>query len=359
MPGLCYYLLTSTMSNLSEDLIACRQRLKISLEDISKSTRVPVSLFASIENGTFFSDPAFTRTYIRSFTRMYARAIKIEEVDIVRALDEEEAEMYDGFLVEKYIGGSSKTKTSTPAVNSPKEIVDQPAQITVPVVTSVEPIPPTPVTPAKQVNAGQTSENQPLRTPIATDRSVDWADMNAKINQPRRNSSTPLYLIGALVLIIAAATVIYFMFFPIDIGNGEAELINQQQDPVVADTIPALPPPPVSVALPDTLNVTIYALRDKLDPIRINSDLQERPNPYWLELGTARRFIFRDTIIFRADPRKFVLIYNGHLISNLAPYRFDEDSINFRFTRNLLLEKTEWATQGNLPDSVRTPAVIQ
>lgn len=348
------------MSKLSEDLIVCRQRLKISLEDISKSTRVPVSLFASIENGAFFNDPAFTRTYIRSFTRMYARAIKIDEVDIVRALDEEEAEMYDGFLVEKYIGGTTKSK---PPKDS--EILtganiglttSKPVDIT-PITDAKAPEPQKPVTPPA---TDQSSGTQPLRTPIATDRTVDWADMNAKINQPRRNSSTPLYMIGALVLIIAAATVIYFMFFPLDFGNGEAQILNQQPDPVVVDTVQAAPPPqPTPIALADTLNVTIYALRDKLDPIRITSDLQDRPNPYWLELGTARRFDFRDTIIFRADPRKFVLIYNGHLISDFAPYRLEEDSISFRFTRSLLLDKVEWSTQGSLPDSVRTPAVVQ
>jgi len=348
------------MSNLSADLIACRQRLKISLEDISKSTRVPVSLFASIENGTFFNDPAFTRTYIRSFTRMYARAIKIDEVDIVRALDEEEADMYNGFLVEKYIGGTTRPKASIETVVPSGSIVDQtiskPADV--PPVVEVKAV--EPVKPSTTATTAQPTSNQPLRTPIATDRSVDWADMNAKINQPRRNSSTPLYMIGALVLIVAAATVIYFMFFPLDFGNGEAQLLNQQQEPAVVDTVQATtPPPPAPIALADTLNVTIYALRDKLDPIRITSDLQDRPNPYWLELGTARRFIFRDTIVFRADPSKFVLIYNGHLVSDFAPYRFDEDSFNFRFTRSLLLEKVEWSTQGNLPDSVRTPAVVQ
>ena len=97
------------------------------------------------------------------------------------------------------------------------------------------------------------------------------------------------------------------------------------------------------------------AINDKLDPVRISSDLKDKVNPYWIEVGAGRIFEFRDTIVVRADSRRFALIYNGHLIRSLNEFRFDADSLNFRLTRTLLQHRPESQRSGSLPEGVRPP----
>ncbi len=333
------------MSTLAEDFKICRKRLNISLEDISKSTRVPVSLFASIEDGTFFSNPGFTRTYIRSFARMYGKAIKLDEADVVRALDEDEAEMYSGFLNKKYVLGEVEKPIVVPQITIERDIQEKPSN---------EPVRPVEVAP-------RPVKPEPHRTPIESDRTVDWADMNAKINRPRQNSNTTMYLVVALIVILIAASAIYFWYNPFDSSTdsssttSQVEMLPQVVDPSESIAQDAVVEPIQTLVLPDTLKVVVYALNDKLDPIRVTSDLKDRVNPYWIERGAGREFEFKDTLIVRADPLRFALIYNGHLINSLSEFRFDDDSLNFRLTRNLLLQRPESQRPGTLPDNVRPP----
>lgn len=336
------------MSTLAEDLKNCRKRLNISLEEISKNTRVPVSLFASIEDGSFFSNPGFTRTYIRSFARMYGKAVKIDESDIVKALDEHEAEMYSGFLYKKYVLGEVEKPIVPPPIPVQRE--QQPAAAPAP-------------EPKRHVIEVPTPKPEPQRTPIESDRSVDWADMNARINRPNDNSKATTYMLIALAVILVTAAFIYFVYNPFAANQTESdpsEITNTAPEIVTPpeNLTPVQPEPPApTLVLPDTLKVIVYAINDKLDPVRITSDLKDRVNPYWIEQGAAREFDFRDTIIVRADPTRFALIYNGHLISSFAEFRFDDDSLNFRLTRSLLMQRAESQMPGTLPDNVRPPVI--
>lgn len=337
------------MSTLAEDLKNCRKRLNISLEEISKNTRVPVSLFASIEDGSFFSNPGFTRTYIRSFARMYGKAIKLDETDIVKALDEHEAEMYSGFLYKKYVLGEVEKPIVPPPIPVQRE--QQPAAAPAP-------------EPKRHVIEVPTPKPEPQRTPIENDRSVDWADMNARINRPHDNSQATTYMLITLAVILAAAAFIYFVYNPFAGNQAASDLPPTTTEPtpqVVTpqeNVTPVQPDPPAPIlTLPDTLKVIVYALNDKLDPVRITSDLKDRVNPYWIERGAAREFDFRDTLIVRADPTRFALIYNGHLIATFGDFRFDDDSLNFRLTRSLLMQRAESQRPGTLPDNVRPPVL--
>ncbi len=83
--------------------------------------------------------------------------------------------------------------------------------------------------------------------------------------------------------------------------------------------------------------------------------MKERVNPYWIEQGAGREFEFRDTIVVRADASRFALIFNGHLINALGEFRFDDDSLNHRLTRSVLLQRPESQRPGTLPDNVRPP----
>ncbi len=334
------------MSTLAEDFKSCRKRLNISLEDISKSTRVPVSLFATIEDGTFFCNPGFTRTYIRSFSRMYGKAIKLDEADIVRALDEDEAEMYTGFLHKKYVLGEVEKPIVVPPIPVQRDHEE---------TTRVEP------TSQRDMDQAPIKPDPP-RTPIESDRTVDWANMNAKIFRPKQNSNTTIYLILLMLVILLAAAALNFWYDPLD---SSTESVISQPSQNGATTLPVDPTDDLSqnamaipvqrLILPDTLKVIVYAINDKLDPVRITSDLKDRVNPYWIERGSGREFEFRDTLIVRGNSNHFALIYNGHLINSYRDFRFDDDSLNFRLTRNLLLLRPESQRPGTLPDNVRPP----
>lgn len=336
------------MSTLAEDLKNCRKRLNISLEEISKNTRVPVSLFASIEDGSFFSNPGFTRTYIRSFARMYGKAIKLDEADIVKALDEYEAEMYSGFLYKKYVLGEVEKPIVPPPIPVQRDQAPDPA----------------PPAPKRHVIETPTPKPEPQRTPIENDRSVDWADMNARINRPNDNSRATIYMLIALAVILVVAAFVYFIYNPFSANQTPTDTPTATSEPapqVVApeENLTPVDPEPVAPALtlPDTLRVIVYAINDKLDPVRVTSDLKDRVNPYWIEQGAGREFDFRDTLIVRADPARFALIYNGHLINSLRDFRFDDDSLSFRLTRSMLIQRPESQQPGSLPANVRPPVL--
>lgn len=334
------------MSTLAEDFKSCRKRLNISLEDISKSTRVPVSLFVAIEDGTFFSNPSFTKTYIRSFVRMYGKAIKIDESDTLMALDEHEADMYTGFLHRKYV----LSEVEKPIVAPPL-----PDTMNIQATSTIE-------HPIVQIKEEISSKPEPICIPIETDLTIDWTDITVKIKRSRYNSSTMIYLVLALLMILVVVSAIYIWYDPLDSSSSQGGIQVPQSgiNPEVVEPADSMventsvdPTQPLN--LPDTLKVVVYAIYDKLDPIRVTSDLKDRINPYWIERGSGREFEFKDTLIIRADPFRFALIYNGHLINSFNDFRFDDDSLNFRITRNLLLQRPEYQRIGSLPENVRPP----
>lgn len=305
------------MSNLSKDLKACREQQKISLEDISKGTRVPAGTFASIENGTFFNNPAYTRTYIRSFTRMYARAIKIHENDIIRALDEFEKGLYEDYLHRRYILGET---------NIPELIIPEPELA------------------------------EPQRTPIETDQSINWSSISMRFLKPTVENSKAIYLVAILILLVLASI---FLFGSPDADESADQNLVDESLLAIPESNPAISNSDTSLSavgnLADTLYVTVYAVFDKLDPVRITSDLEDKVNPYWLEKGSARNFGFRDTLFVRADARKWVMIYNGHLVTDFSSFQVNSDPNYIRITRALIVSKREWAVPGMLPDGMRPP----
>jgi hypothetical protein len=248
---------------------------------------------------------------------MYARAIKIKENDIIRALDEDEKGVYEDFLHRRYILGET---------DIPEIIIPEP-----------EP-------------------TEPQRTPIETDRSVNWASMSNRFLKPTVQNSKALYLVGMLILLVVVS--IYF-FGSSDSKETDGEALVDESLLIIPDTNSddSTSESAFYTAgnLADTLYITVYAVYDKLDPVRISSDLKDKVNPYWLEKGSARNFDFRDTIFVRADPRKWVMIYNGHLITDLSAYQVDADPSNIRITRGIIESKKEWAVPGMLPDGMRPP----
>jgi hypothetical protein len=99
---------------MHEDLKAIRENLKMSIQDVYEKTRISAENIRLIESGELYTRPDANKIYLRSFTRTYAKAVGVSDEDITTALDYMEADMYEGFLAEKYLG--SKPETVAPKV---------------------------------------------------------------------------------------------------------------------------------------------------------------------------------------------------------------------------------------------------
>ncbi|MFU8858815.1 MAG: helix-turn-helix domain-containing protein [Cyclonatronaceae bacterium] len=92
------------MSTLHQDLKAIRKKNRMSVQDVYEKTRISEENIRLIESGELYTRPDANKIYLRSFTRTYGKAVGVSDEDITTALDYMEADMYEGFLAEKYLG---------------------------------------------------------------------------------------------------------------------------------------------------------------------------------------------------------------------------------------------------------------
>jgi hypothetical protein len=111
--------------------------------------------------------------------------------------------------------------------------------------------------------------------------------------------------------------------------------------------------------LRDTLTVVVYAAFDKLEPVRVTSDLNWRTNPFWMEQGQAFKFDFKDTLLVRGQYSRMLLMFNGHVIENPTNSYFNTDFNSVMLTRSDLQTSsfmepapTELPNDVTLPDSI-------
>ncbi len=74
-----------TLASLSEELRKARQDRRVSLMDISSSTRISMKFLEAIETGRFSVLP---QTYIRAFIREYAESVGLDTEDVMKKYDE-------------------------------------------------------------------------------------------------------------------------------------------------------------------------------------------------------------------------------------------------------------------------------
>lgn len=85
----------------------------------------------------------------------------------------------------------------------------------------------------------------------------------------------------------------------------------------------------------DTLTLAVYAAFDKLEPVRVTSDLNWRTNPFWMEQGEAFNFDFNDSLLVRGQYSRMLLLFNGHVIDNHRQY-YDPENESLVITRSIL-----------------------
>lgn len=326
--------------SLGKDLASIRKELGLSLEEIKSSIKIPVPILKSIENDSIFDSTEHNNTYIRSFVRSYARALKLNDEDIVKALDDIDAGIYQDDLIAK--DEERKTSQSIPKKEETPFSLDD-------------------VTPPEIGKAKS--------KPKADVDSVNWADFGQSFSMKESGSKNWIFLL--IVFFIAALTVIGF-FFRTEISgffnSSEPQIVEPventfptpipETEPPIEDSILVLDiTPPVQEEVPDPVNITnrvltqslssldsvltvgVYAAFDRLEPVRVTSDINGRTNPFWMEQGEAFQFEFNDSLLVRGQYSRMLLLFNGHVIENPSQY-FDPEFNAVLLTRSILNNDT-------------------
>lgn len=345
------------MPSLGNDLASIREQRGLSIEDVHHSIKIPVAILKSIEDDSIFTTLDENVTYIRSYIRSYARALKIDNRQIIRALDQTENGQYSGFLIEQ-----EEDRISPPVSSDKTAEADKKPE------TSSDDSEPKPSSPPKPAKKPEAVPNHTQRTSSVTPtvNTVDWVDMGRRFS-PLQTKSRAWIIITFLVLILAAtaAFVVYQNYYT---GNSntpgssshdmaaaettssstdslqlnlQAPVEESQKDVSVSETTLS--------ALPDTLTMIIYAAYDILEPVRVYTDVMDSLNPYWIEHEEAYRFDFVNTIRIRGQYSRMELMLNGHIIENFRQRFYNNNSGMLEIDRNIFENDPKWLQP---PDSL-------
>lgn len=333
--------------SLGNDLATIRKEKNLSLEDIFEATKIPVFTLQSIENDTLLKSSTESKTYLRSFIRSYAKALKISDEYIIAALKSTESGTYDNDIIrflnpnsfpEEYSLKKDKVEVEAPKTNDPESSKADTYQEE---IQSNE----------KKVVWGQQEKPKSLKPTVD---SVNWADMSKKVYASPANSKIGLLLI-IILLVVGLGTAGYFYggnlmsMFSSDTPEQTATIENSDNNP--DDSFTAIDDstfissdenltenesPNTSFTLPETLTVALYAAYDKLEPVRVTSDFNNRTNPFWMNQGEAYYFDFNDTLRVRGQYSRFLLMFNGNVINNPRQNHYDPTTGSIIITRDIL-----------------------
>ncbi|HKI47124.1 MAG TPA: helix-turn-helix domain-containing protein [Balneolales bacterium] len=396
------------MPSLAGDLKNIRRDHKLSIQDMYELTRIPLDIIKAIEDGTLFEDESRNSTYIRSFVRTYSRALKISEEDIVAGLDDQIIGVYNGFLSDKYGSGSSKTEkgkeddtgstqkskygsrfkldlpedeAEKPEPESPEEKPEEEESEELPEEEEEDLFPEesesVPEEPEQGTNNQSTIEREEYSLPDPgkpynrkvpeppSVKSVDWASVGKRTYSLSRRPGI-LLLILLVIVVFAGVTFIVVRKMSNTSGQksnaGIAQVDSLKTPPLMNrdDSVKAGLLPPTVSTLPDTLKLTVYAAFGPLGPVRVQTDLARKMNPYWIDEGEGMRFNFKDSIEVRGVYKNMILLYKGHPLSDFRQHIQKSTGV-LQLARSYFKEHPEWqtVTHDSLPGGVPQPSVVR
>jgi len=409
------------MSKLHEDLVAIRKSQKLSVQDLHDKTRLAMHTIQQIEDGSIF-DAENNKTYTRSYVRTYARGLGMDDADLIQALDLREAGMYEGSLLIKYTGqtpspdssATSAGKTASSAQNTPDKktrpgdndsdpdaadakAIPTPGKST-PGATKPEPSTQTRPEAASKKEAPDKSQKEgeprvldgstigPGKTgpinirsaqhtppPPPTSADVNWSDLSRNASRPGKNIPVVPIAGGIIILLLIIAGIFWLInsngepadasgLTPETETSAEIRTPGSEFDELLADTLDApVPPDPAragAAALPDTLEVVVYAATGNLEPFRVRSDTFENRRPYWIEQGIGMRIAFVEEMTLTGNFNRMIVMYQDRVITE-----FDEiDENGERIIRRSQFENDptlESFTEAGLPQGVPEPREIR
>jgi len=343
------------MASLGKDISKIRQEHQLSLDEVYEETRIPVHILKSIEMDTVFDDIDENRTYIRSYIRSYAKFLGIEDEYIIWCLNLAEDGEYNGQLL--------NPDEHTPDLDTSEEMADP-----------EHPKHPPGSSAASSGKKPKWSYDQ-TSTPQPSVKSFNWAN----IGQSFSTFSGSLFVkIGlGIAVLIAGFLVVNYFILPIDsniqpenndtnqsqnllpVDSVETQYITRDTSTAGSDTTAETgsrtgtgstdTTATTTVTPPDTLDLIIYAAYDKLEPVRVASDIGNSIDPYWLEKGNAMRFAFTDSIKIRGQYSRMILLLNGHPIPDITDEYYDRQK-RFIILRREFFTEPKWYAPP--PDSI-------
>lgn len=359
------------MLSLGRDLQSIRKHLGYTVEDIQNDTKLPLDTIRSIEDGSIFSDSKEITTYIRSFVRTYARALKIDSELMAQALDQEELGNYTNLLLTAFpelLDKEPEKKELKEDKESEKKSPSNKKKNRSPSFKFVEE--------DEESNASTRKMSAPSASRARSNtkepdvHSINWASLGQDFK--RNRTQPPVWIIsaGILVIVIIAAAIIISQFglfssqddMPVEPPVADVQESTQNQDLTLnlSDDVTEEALQESEIALSDTLYLTVYAATGRLDPVRVWSDLKPRIDPYWLDQGTAFNFEFSDSIRVAGTYSNMLLFLNGNRIDNFRGQYYNPEKSAVELTRNIFDSDPQWATPSpfELPDEVPEPDTL-
>lgn len=112
------------MNSIGKDLARIRHHLNFTHDDIYQKIRVPSETLKRIENGSIFRDESENKVYVRSFVRTYAKALKIDDALVQKALDQQAEGTYDRLLLTAYPELAEQVNPPHPLLDGDEEESD-------------------------------------------------------------------------------------------------------------------------------------------------------------------------------------------------------------------------------------------
>lgn len=382
------------MASLGKDLALIRQEQELTLEEIYEATKISIRIIRSIEDDSIFNNINENPTYIRSYVRSYAKALSIDDKQIIYALDKVQKNEYSGSL-QNLLKEKPKKSFEYDEEESEEDngiTSDQYEEQTDDIVTDPSSAFNKNKPGASQKESPSEAHSVPISDPNHPDvKSVDWADMGRKF-QPLKSvgSRTWISLITVLILAFVAGVVFYFYNSgtlnntdTTATSNATADQQRASSDTLSADSM-ELNILPVDeddtsrqsntntvvteeaqnknlTELPDTLSLVVYAAYGKLEPVRVFTDIMDDINPYWIEQGEALRFNFVNEIRIRGQYSRMVLLFNGHLVQNFREEFYNPNTRLLEIDRSYFEGNPQWlqAASDSLSIDAPPPHVIR
>lgn len=379
------------MASLGKDLAHIRKEQGLTLDEIYEATKIPKRIIESIEDDSIFTDFKENSTYIRSYVRSYAKALSIDEKQIIYALDKVSKNDYSGSL-QSLLKESPKKSFEFDEEGDQQEPTEDTSEEKEDMVHDHSPE-------FKEDKAEPTQKEYDSATPSTPTadsqhpdvRSVDWADMGRRF-QPLKSVGSRTWISIITVVVLAIAIGAFFFFYDADSVDTEiatnsnatsSEEQRQQEaaedlstDSLELNIVPAEEGDTTGqgntevteeaqnqtlTELPDTLSIVVYAAYGQLEPIRVDTDISDDINPYWVEEGEALRFNFVNEIRIRGQYSRMVLLMNGHPIQNPRDEFYNPDTRILEIDRSYFEDDPTWleAAPDSLPIDAPPPSVIR
>jgi len=193
--------------------------------------------------------------------------------------------------------------------------------------------------------------------------------MGLKFTETKK--TTPIWLFVTLILIVVIFVIGYFIYAN-DLFNFSDTSINEPETSVITPTTPNtgdsllnldeseemnVTTSPQVNELDEILYITVYAANERLEPVRIWSDIKPRMDPYWIEQGIAMNFDFRDTVRIRGQYEDMLIFKNGHAIDDILETNFNSQENYIELTRDYFSTDPKWVSSQpfQLPEDVAPP----